>query len=63
VSHQVAKYKRIPLEDLRSVTSGDLIEVEMVIDSRNNYEYLMLEDHKQAASNQTTSAAVTCLKG
>ncbi len=46
VSQQVAKYKRIPLEDLRSVTSGDLIEVEMVIDSKNDYEYLLLEDHK-----------------
>ena len=46
VSQQVAKYKRIPLEDLRTVTSGDLIEVEMVIDSKNDYEYLLLEDHK-----------------
>ena len=46
VSQQVAKYKRIPLEDLSSVTSGDLIEVEMVIDSKNDYEYLLLEDHK-----------------
>jgi uncharacterized protein YfaS (alpha-2-macroglobulin family) len=46
VTQQVAKYKRIPVEDLRSVTSADLIEVEMVIDSKNDYEYLMLEDHK-----------------
>ena len=46
VSQHVAKYKRIPLDDLRSVTSGDLIEVEMVIDSKNDYEYLLLEDHK-----------------
>ncbi|HQX48954.1 MAG TPA: MG2 domain-containing protein [Planctomycetaceae bacterium] len=46
VTQQVAKYKRIPLEDLRSITSGDLIEVEMVIDSKNDYEYLLLEDHK-----------------
>lgn len=46
VSQQVAKYKRIPLEDLNAVKSGDLIEVEMVIDSKNDYEYLMLEDHK-----------------
>ena len=46
VTQQVAKYKRIPLEGLRSVTSGDLIEVEMIIDSKNDYEYLLLEDHK-----------------
>ncbi|MEZ6032743.1 MAG: hypothetical protein R3C17_06610 [Planctomycetaceae bacterium] len=46
VSQQVAKFKRIPLEDLQTVSSGDLIEVEMVIDSKNDYEYLLLEDHK-----------------
>ncbi len=46
VSQQVAKYKRIPLEDLRSITSGDLVEVELTIDSKNDYEYLLLEDHK-----------------
>ena len=46
VSQQVAKYKRILLEDLTEVTSGDLIEVEMIIDSKNDYEYLLLEDHK-----------------
>jgi hypothetical protein len=46
VSQQVAKYKRIPLEDLRSVTSGDLVEVELIIDSANDYEYLLLEDRK-----------------
>lgn len=46
VNQKVAKYKRIPLEDLRSVTSGDLVEVELLIDSKNDYEYLLLEDHK-----------------
>ncbi|MFN9719676.1 MAG: alpha-2-macroglobulin family protein, partial [Planctomycetota bacterium] len=46
VSQKVAKYKRFPLENLNAVKSGDLIEVEMVIDSKNDYEYLMLEDHK-----------------
>ncbi len=46
VTQQVAKYKRIPVKDLQSVASGDLIEVEMVIDSKNDYEYLLLEDHK-----------------
>ena len=39
-------YKRIPLENLDTVTSGELIEVELVIDSKNDYEYLLLEDPK-----------------
>ncbi|MEO2027819.1 MAG: MG2 domain-containing protein [Fuerstiella sp.] len=46
VSQRTAKYKRVPLENLSSVTSGDLIEVELIVDSKNDYEYLMLEDHK-----------------
>ena len=46
VSQQVAKYKRIPVETTRSLPSGTLIEVELIIDSKNDYEYLLLEDHK-----------------
>ncbi|MEZ6127372.1 MAG: MG2 domain-containing protein [Planctomycetaceae bacterium] len=46
VSQQTAKYKRIPLENLTGVTSGELIEVEMIVESKNDYEYLMLNDHK-----------------
>lgn len=46
VSQQTAKYKRVPLDNLASVTSGDLIEVELLIDSKNDYEYLLLEDLK-----------------
>ncbi|MEZ6061369.1 MAG: hypothetical protein R3C19_13575 [Planctomycetaceae bacterium] len=46
VSQQTAKYKRIPLENLDSVTSGELVEVELIVDSKNDYEYLMLEDRK-----------------
>jgi alpha-2-macroglobulin len=46
VTQQTAKFKRIPLENLSSVTSGDLIEVELIVDSKNDYEYLLLEDRK-----------------
>ena len=46
VNQQTVKYKRIPLENLESVTSGDLIEVELIVDSKNDYEYLLLEDRK-----------------
>ncbi len=43
---KVEKYEREPLENLASVTSGDLIEVELEIDSKNDYEYLCFEDLK-----------------
>jgi uncharacterized protein YfaS (alpha-2-macroglobulin family) len=46
VSQQVAKYKRFPVEDTRFLPSGTLIEVELIVDSKNDYEYLLLEDHK-----------------
>lgn len=46
VKQAVARYKRIPLQNLDSVASGDLVEVEMIVDSKNDYEYLLLEDRK-----------------
>ena len=46
VKQQTAKYKRIPLSNLDTVTSGQLVEIELIIDSKNDYEYLLLEDHK-----------------
>ena len=48
VDQQVEKYEREPLDDLATVTSGDLIEVELEIDSKNDYEYLLFEDMKAA---------------
>lgn len=46
VQQQTARYKRIPLDNLAAVTSGDLVEVELILESKNDYEYLMLEDRK-----------------
>ena len=46
VDQQTAKYKRIPLQNLSSVASGELVEVELIVESKNDYEYLLLEDHK-----------------
>ncbi|MDG1897964.1 MAG: MG2 domain-containing protein [Fuerstiella sp.] len=46
VGQRTAKFKRISLDNLSSVTSGDLIEVELIVDSKNDYEYLLLEDRK-----------------
>ena len=42
------KYDRIELPNLSQVTSGDLIEIELEIDSKNDYEYLVFEDLKAA---------------
>ncbi|MBL7661243.1 alpha-2-macroglobulin [bacterium] len=41
-------YQREPLQDLQMLKSGDLIEVELEIDSKNDYEYLIFEDLKAA---------------
>ncbi len=46
VKEKVEKYDRTELENLASVTSGDLVEVEFEIDSKNDYEYLVFEDMK-----------------
>lgn len=48
VSARVEKYKRLPLADLTQVQSGKLIEVELIIESKNDYESLLIEDMKAA---------------
>jgi len=48
VGYRVEKKKRIPLADGAEVKSGDLIEVELLIDSKNDYEYLQFSDRKPA---------------
>ena len=48
VSHKVEKYKRIPLKSGDTLTSGDLVEVELHFHSKNDYEYLMFNDWKPA---------------
>ncbi|MDZ4683873.1 MAG: MG2 domain-containing protein [Planctomycetaceae bacterium] len=44
----VEKYERSELANLAELTSGDLVEVELEIDSKNDYEYLVFEDMKAA---------------
>jgi uncharacterized protein YfaS (alpha-2-macroglobulin family) len=48
VDRKVEKYEREPLENLAALKSGDLIEVALVIESKNDYEYLVFEDMKAA---------------
>ncbi len=45
---KVEKYKRIEMKNLDKLKSGDLVEVELEIDSKNDYEYLLFEDPKAA---------------
>jgi uncharacterized protein YfaS (alpha-2-macroglobulin family) len=45
---KVEKYERSELANLAELKSGDLVEVELEIDSKNDYEYLIFEDPKAA---------------
>ena len=45
---KVEKYVRTELPNLSKLKSGDLVEVELEVDSKNDYEYLIFEDHKPA---------------
>jgi uncharacterized protein YfaS (alpha-2-macroglobulin family) len=46
VRQKVEKYERTELANLDTLKSGDLVEVELEIDSKNDYEYLLFEDPK-----------------
>jgi uncharacterized protein YfaS (alpha-2-macroglobulin family) len=48
VGHRVERYRREPMADGAILKSGDLVEVELEIDSKNDYEYLVFEDYKAA---------------
>ena len=48
VDQKVEKYERKKLKNLDTVKSGDLVEVELVVLSKNAYEYLVFEDMKPA---------------
>jgi uncharacterized protein YfaS (alpha-2-macroglobulin family) len=48
VGQKVEKYERKELPNLASLKSGDLVEIELEIDSKNDYEYILFEDPKAA---------------
>lgn len=48
VDQKVEKYERQLLKDGDALTSGDLVEVELIVESKNDYEYLLFEDMKPA---------------
>src|SRR5262249_13185085 len=43
---KVEKYERKELKNLDTLKSGELVEVELEIDSKNDYEYILFEDPK-----------------
>lgn len=48
LDQNVQKHERAPIENLATLKSGDLVEVELEIESKNDYEYLVFEDMKPA---------------
>ena len=48
LKQRVEKYDRRPVKHLAELTSGDLVEIELEIESKNDYEYLVFEDPKAA---------------
>ena len=48
VDQKVEKFEREALKDLSLLKSGDLVEIELEIESKNDYEYIMFEDMKAA---------------
>lgn len=48
VKQQVERFRREPLTDGATLKSGDRIEVELILESKNDYEYLLFSDAKAA---------------
>ncbi len=48
VTQNVERFRRDPLVDGAKVSSGDRIEVELTLESKNDYEYLLFSDAKAA---------------
>ncbi|MDR3632180.1 MAG: MG2 domain-containing protein [Isosphaeraceae bacterium] len=48
VDQKQSREPREALKDLSALKSGDLVEVELEIESKNDYEYLLFEDMKAA---------------
>lgn len=48
LDQKVEKYERKELANLAELKSGDLVEIEMEVESKNDYEYIILEDMKPA---------------
>ena len=54
VDQAAQKYQRMELPNLASVESGDLVEIELTVASKNDYEYIIVEDMKAAGFEPVT---------
>ena len=48
VDQKIEKFKKIRMDSGDEIKSGDIVEIELIIESKNDYEYLMFEDMKAA---------------
>jgi uncharacterized protein YfaS (alpha-2-macroglobulin family) len=48
VDRRIEKTRRVPLANLAEVKSGDIVLVELTVESKNDYEYIVFEDMKPA---------------
>ncbi len=48
LDQKVEAYERVPIENESMLESGQLVEIELIIESKNDYEYLVFEDMKAA---------------
>ena len=48
LDQKLEKYRREELANFAILKSGDLVEIELMIESKNDYEYLVFEDMKPA---------------
>ncbi len=48
LDQKVEKFEREEIKNLGTVKSGDLLEIELTIESKNDYEYIIFEDLKAA---------------
>ena len=57
VAQRVERFEKVALKTGDSVASGDLVEVELTLESKNEYESILLEDRKAAGYEpvETTS--------
>ncbi|GHV21402.1 hypothetical protein AGMMS49959_10460 [Planctomycetales bacterium] len=51
------RYDRVELRDGDAIKSGDLLEVELLLEAKNDYEYLIFTDHKLAGTEPVSSTS------
>ncbi len=53
VDQKIEQYQRKEITAETALKSGDLVEVELIFESKNDYEYLVFEDYKVAGMEPT----------